>query len=301
MVTSLQAALLLQRGVLEIGGPDARPFLQGLLTNDLDRLAPDRAIWAALLSPQGRCLAEFGLAADGERILLDAERAGLEALVRRLTLYRLRAAVTIADRSEDWSVLALPDRAAAGRFGLAPERGACRRLAEGLVFVDPRLAELGLRAFVPAAAVAGFCERYGLVAAEAAAWDRHRLALGVPEGTFDLPPDKALAVESGFLELDIVSLGKGCFVGQELTARMAHRGLARRRLLPVRVEGPLPPPGTPIRCGEREAGELRSGRDGRALALLRLDCLDAGPLEADGARLLPERPSWLKLGERSLT
>ncbi len=301
MTMASAAALLIHRGVLEIGGTDARSFLQGLVTNDLGRLAADRALWAALLTPQGRCLAEFALVEQDGRILLEAERAGLEALARRLTMYRLRAAVTIEDRSAAWRVLVVPGPEATARFALPPERGVCRGLGEALVFVDPRLSALGVRALVPSERVDAFLEAHGLEPAEAAVWDRHRLALGVPEGSVDLPPEKALAVESGFLELDIVSLAKGCFVGQELTARMAHRGLAKRRLLPVRVAGPLPPPGTIVRRDGREAGEVRSGRDGRALALLRLDALDGGSLEADGARLVPERPAWLDIGTKSLT
>jgi folate-binding protein YgfZ len=301
MAAPTAAAVLPTRGVLELSGADARTFLQGLVTADLGRLAPDRAIWAALLTAQGRCLADFALVEDGPRILLDVERAALEALARRLALYRLRAAVTIEDRSAAWTVLAVPDPAAVHRFGLPAEHGACRRLDGALVFVDPRLAALGVRALVPSERLAPFLAAHGLREADAAPWDRHRLALGVPEGAVDLPPEKALAVESGFLELDIVSLTKGCFVGQELTARMAHRGLAKRRLVPVRVEGPLPEPGTTVRLDGREVGEVRSGRDDRALALLRLEALSAGPLEADGAWLWPELPGWMELGGKSLT
>ncbi len=296
MAAPRAAAVLATRGILELSGTDARAFLQGLVTADLGRLAPDRAIWAALLTAQGRCLAEFALVEDGPRILLDAEGAGLEALARRLALYKLRAAVTIEDRSAAWTVLTLPDPAAADRFGLPAERGACRRLDDALLFVDPRLAALGVRALVPTERLDAFLAAQALHPVDTAVWDRHRLALGVPEGAVDLPPEKALAVESGFLELDIVSLTKGCFVGQELTARMAHRGLVRRRLVPVRVEGPLPPPGAIVRLDGREVGEVRSGRDDRALALLRLEALGAGPLEADGARLRPELPGWMELG-----
>lgn len=295
------AAILAERGVLELSGADTRAFLQGLVTNDLGRLAPDRAIRAALLTAQGRVLAEFGLVEDGPRILLEVERAGLEALARRLALYRLRAAVAIEDRSAEWTVLAVPGPEARRRFELPNERGACRRMEDALVFVDPRLAELGVRALVPTARLDAFLAAHGLEAGDAALWHRHRVALGVPEGSLDLPPEKALAVESGFLELDVVSLTKGCFVGQELTARMAHRGLAKRRLVPVRVEGSLPPPGTTVRHDGREVGEVRSGSGDRALALLRVEALSSAPLEADGARLHPELPDWLKLGSKSLT
>lgn len=301
VAAELSVVRLEARGVLELDGADAKGFLQGLLTGDVGRLAPERAIWAALLTPQGRYLADFALVEDGPRILLDAERAVLAGLARRLALYRLRAAVGIADRSDAWAVLAMPEPEAAARLGLPLVRGACTRLDEAIVLVDPRLVELGLRLLLPADRVAGFLARHGLPAGDPAEWDRRRLALGVPDGSRDLVPEKALAVEAGFLELGIVSLDKGCFVGQELTARMAHRGLLKRRLLPVRVDGPLPPPGTPVRLDGREVGELASGRDGRALAHLRLDALDRGPLEADGARLAVEWPFWLDGGKRSLT
>lgn len=282
-----------ERGVLELSGPDLRPFLQGLLTNDLGRLTVNRSIWAALLTPQGRYLFDFALVEDDGRVLLDGERARLAELVRRLTLYRLRAAVEFRDASADWAVLALPDPEAPARFGLPGERGACRRDGEALLLVDPRLAELGLRVLVPAGAVDRFLARHGLAAAGAELWDRHRLRLGVPDGSRDLVPEKALALEANLLELDAVSLAKGCFVGQELTARMAHRTLLRRRLLPVRVDGPLPAPATPVFGQGREQGEVRSGRDDRALALLRLEALSAGPLTAGEARLEVEPPAWL--------
>jgi hypothetical protein len=281
------------RGVLELSGAELRPFLQGLLTNDVDRLTGERAIWAALLTPQGRCLFDFGLALDGGRVLLDGERGRLAELVRRLALYRLRAAAEFRDASADWAVLALPEPEAAARFDLPAERGACRRDGEAVLLVDPRLAALGLRVLLPVGAVEGFLARYGLEAGDALLWDRHRLVLGVPDGSRDLVPEKALALEANLLELDVVSLAKGCFVGQELTARMAHRTLLRRRLVPVRVDGPLPAPGTPVIGQGREQGEVRSGRDDRALALLRLEALGAGGLAAGEARLEPEPPAWL--------
>ncbi|MCS6778868.1 MAG: folate-binding protein [Geminicoccaceae bacterium] len=282
------------RAVLEVDGADARSFLQGLVTNDVRKLAADRALWAALLTPQGRCLFEFAMVADGARILLEAERARCEELARRLAFYRLRAAVEIADRSTAWTVVALPDPAAAERFELPLERGACRALEDAILFVDPRLAAMGVRGLVRREALDRFLARHGLVLGEPAAYERHRLELGVPEGAIDLPPQKALPLEADLDALDAISFDKGCFVGQELTARMEHRGLVKKRLVPVRVTGPLPPPGTPVRQGEREVGEVRSGLDGRALALVRLEALGGGPLTADGATLEPVLPAWLR-------
>jgi folate-binding protein YgfZ len=152
-----------------------------------------------------------------------------------------------------------------------------------------------------ASGVAAFAGRHGLALAGPEAWDRHRLALGVPDGSADLVPQKAILLESGFDELGGVSFAKGCFVGQELTARTKHRGLVKKRLLPVAVEGPLPEPGTVVELPDgREAGELRTGLDGRALALLRLEWAVPAArgeveLRAGGSRLRPELPGWLVL------
>lgn len=298
-MTAGGATWLEDRSVLVIEGPDARTFLQGLLTADVRRLTPDRAIWAALLTPQGRYLFDFALLADGDRVLVDAERARLPELVRRLQLYRLRAAVAIAEPPAPWAVLALPDGAAPARFGLEAAPGACRRDGAAFVLVDPRLAALGLRVVLPADEVEGFLARHRLERVGKEAWDRLRLALGVPDGSRDLVPEKALAIESNFLELGIVALDKGCFVGQELTARMAHRALRKWRLAPVRVRGPLPAPGTAVMLEDREVGEVRSGLDDRALALLRVEMLasrgsGAGRvLRAGEAELEPVLPAWM--------
>ena len=144
-----------------------------------------------------------------------------------------------------------------------------------------------------------FARRLQLDLSTPKGYDRHRLLLGVPDGSRDLVPQKALLLESGFEELHGVSFDKGCFVGQELTARTKHRGLVKRRLFPMRVEGPLPEPGTIVTLGNREAGEMRSGLDGRALALLRLDAAQAAlrgevELTAKGSRVLPEIPDWMR-------
>lgn len=271
------------RGLIRLGGPDARPFLQGLISNDMGLLRPESALYAALLTPQGKYLFDFLLYDRGDHILLDAERARLPDLIRRLTLYRLRAQVTLADVSAELAVLAIFDRQPIPTVGIP-----------GAV-VDPRLPELGLRVALPRADLAGFVAGHALTPVEPAQYDRLRLELGVPDGSRDLVVDRSLLLESGFEELHGVSFSKGCFVGQELTARTKHRGLIKRRLLPVRVDGPLPAPGTPVTRAGKDAGEIRSGDRDLALALLRLDQLTAGeePLTAGEALLTPAPPPWL--------
>lgn len=298
-MTEPRCVTLPGRGVLRLAGADTRSFLQGLVSNDVEQLTPSRAIHAALLTPQGKYLFDFLLFARGEEILLDVERERLPALVQRLAFYRLRARVAIEDASEDLEVLAVLGPRAAAAVGLPPEAGAAREAAGGVVAVDPRLADLGVRAVVPRASAAAFREEHGLAEGGVEEWERLRLELGVPDGSRDLVPEKGLLLENGFEELNGVSFTKGCFVGQELTARTKHRALVKKRLMPVRVEGPLPEPGTPVLRGGRDAGELRSGVPGLALALLRLEQLGpgaaAGPLTAGEAVLTPVPPPWLRL------
>ena len=301
-MTDPVAVRLPERAVLWLDGPDAAELLQGLVSNDVRLLTPERALYAALLTPQGKYLHDFVLYRQGDAILLDTERERADELRRRLLMYRLRAKVGIELPDPQPSVLAVLGEAAAGRLGLVEEPGAARAEGEAVLAVDPRLAALGGRAVLPTGAVEGFLAAHRLATAPAEAYDRHRLALGVPEGSADLVPQKGILLEANFEELHGVSFDKGCFVGQELTARTKHRALIRKRLLPVAVEGPLPEPGTIVTAGEKEVGEMRSGRDGRALALLRLEpalaaVRDGTALRAGDARLRPEVPPWVRLDQ----
>jgi folate-binding protein YgfZ len=267
-------ANLPERGVIEIGGEDRVAFLQGLVSNDVALAAPGRAVWAALLTPQGKWLADFFIFSDGARLLLDVERAALAGLVQRLTRFRLRAKVTLADASQALSVYAA--------WGDAPDG-----LASGaLVAPDPRLAAAGWRILAPA----------GLpVTAEAAAWDAHRIGLGLPNGGADMELEKSVLLEAGFDELHGVSWTKGCYLGQELTARTKYRGLVKRRLVPVTVAGPMPAPGTAVLRDGAELGVMRSGRDDQGLAQLRLEALEGGGLRCGEAVLTPRIPEWMVL------
>ena len=292
-------ALLDNRGILRLTGPDSRTLLQGLISNDITSLTPGHALYAALLTPQGKYLFDFLLYDSHGGIILDGELARVPALLQRLSMYRLRASVAMENASDEFCMLAVTGADAAERLGLPLAAGAARTEGDALIAVDPRLAELGVRVVLPRAGVDAFIAEHDLTPAPFAHYDRHRLALGVPDGSRDLIVDRSLLLESGFEELNGVSFTKGCFVGQELTARTKHRGLVKKRLLPVEVTGALPPAGTPVTRDGRDAGELRSGVDGMALALLRLEQLtaaDKGPLLAGEASLTPKPPAWLPLG-----
>lgn len=256
------------RGAIEVAGDDRVSFLQGLVSNDVEQAAPGRAVWAALLTPQGKYLADFFILADGDRLLLDCERAAMPDLASRLSRFRLRSRVTVA---------ATALHVAAAWDGEPPADGA-------VMAPDPRLPGAGWRLLSAAPSAAN---------ASAEDWDRHRLALGLPDGSRDMERDKTVLLEAGFDELGGVSWSKGCYMGQELTARTKYRGLLKRRLVPVRIDGPAPLAGSPVLRGAAEVGEMRSSRDGAGMAVVRLDAL-SGPLISGGAILVPAIPDWMR-------
>ena len=263
----LKLALLPDRAVVAVGGPDRVPFLQGLVSNDVALAAPGRAVWAALLTPQGKWLADFFLLSDGDRLLLDCERGQAEMLIQRLSRFRLRSKVELTPTALHVHVA----------WGGEPQ------LEAGTLFVpDPRLPEAGWR--VLAASPLG-CD------ADDTDWDRHRLLLGLPDGSRDCESEKTVLLEAGFDELGGISWSKGCYMGQELTARTRYRGLLKRRLVPVSAQATLPPPGTALTRDGVEVGTMRSSRDFHGIALLRLEHLRASLDGAVQARV----PGWMRL------
>lgn len=281
------------RGVLAIGGEDAQSFLQGLVTNDVAAVTAERAGYGALLTPQGKFLFDFLLYRAADGFLMETEADRLHDLMRRLTMYKLRAKVTIADVSDRYAVLALLPS-----DGGLPDRTPA--LSDGAILVtDPRLGELGGRVLLPPDQVADAMAELGLAEQPVDAWEAHRMALGVPDGSRDIEIEKGILLENGFEELGGVAFDKGCFIGQELTARTKYRGLVKKRLLPIAITGDAPAPGTIVRLGEREAGEMRTSAAGRGLALLRLDQLakaeaSGEPLMAGEARIAPQQPAWMR-------
>ncbi len=244
------------RKILRIGGADRESFLQGLVTNDLGKLT-DGLVYAALLTPQGKYLADFFLVPWQDAILVDVAASRADDLARRLAMYKLRADVTVE-----------PVEIGVRRgTGPAPE-GA---------FADPRLPELGWRAYGEAAG-----DEIGQ-----AAWDALRVAHTVPETDVELVPNDSYILEAGFDRLNGVDFRKGCFVGQEIVARMKHKSELNRALVRVAVEGAVPV-GTPVEADGKPVGTLFTQADGAGLAHLRLkqagDQMQAGEATL---RLLP--------------
>ncbi len=259
-----------RRGVVEIAGADRVAFLQGLVSNDVEAAAVGHAVWAALLTPQGKYLADFFIFSAGDTLLLDCDHAAMPMLLTRLPRFRLRAQVTIAARDE-----------------LSVYAGWNATVPPGIAAPDPRLPGAGFRLLsdLPVAATATEAD-----------YDRHRLALGLPDGGRDLEPEKTVLLEAGFDELHGISWTKGCYMGQELTARTKYRGLLKRRLVPVAIDGALPTPGTPVLRDGVEVGTMRSGLGQRGLAVLRIDALGFS-LGCGEATLRADIPAWMNLPE----
>ena len=293
MTDNPRFAILEDRGILAVSGSDRTDFLQGLVSNDIGKVAPGHAVYAALLTPQGKYLHDFFVSeATGEgadMLLLDCELGGLADLQKRLSIYKLRADVSLEDRSGDFTVAAI--------FG----EGSIEAAMEGVAdYADPRLAKAGVRCVLAKADAQTLLEKAGFTATEPADYDRLRLTLGLPDASRDLIPEKSILLENGFDELNGIDWDKGCYMGQELTARTKYRGLVKKRLMPVTFVGPPPEPGTPIMLGEKEAGEVRSSQPaedgGIGLALIRLEALEnSADLMAGGVVVTPQKPDWMAL------
>lgn len=264
--------ILPNRGVLAITGEDRVAFLQGLTSNDVAAVSEDRAVFSTFLTPQGKYLHDFFIMARGDTLLLDCEADRRDDLMRRLRMYRLRSKVDLQDCTEEFAVAAVTGKGAAELAGLTEiEPGRATAFAEGIAIVDPRTAELGIRALLPRDTVQAALQGAGATKAGPDDYDRLRLTLGVPDGSRDLIVEKSTLLESNYDTLNAISWDKGCYLGQELTARMKYRGLVKKRLMPVTLVGPVPPSGTAITLDGRAVGEMRSGNGEMGLALLRLD------------------------------
>lgn len=255
------------RGVLRISGEDRVAFLQGLVTNDVTRASPGKALYACLLTPQGKFLYDMFLFADAESLWMDSCRARLPELVKRLTLYTLRSKVVIEDKSADYAVYASHDV-----------------LEMPLSSPDPRMAEMGWRGI----------DGVGRDAENVTSYHAWRLQHGVPESDVDLIPESSLMLEARMDALHAVDFHKGCYVGQEVTARSKHRATLRKKLYAVRGMAPLPPADTEIMLGDKLAGHMRSSQGEAGLALLRVEEAEQGaPLNALGQNLNVFHPEWM--------
>jgi folate-binding protein YgfZ len=285
----MKAALLPDRGVIKVAGNDARSFLHGLVTTDILHLQPGIARFCALLTPQGKIIADFFVAeapaTDGGGFFLDLPRALAPALIGKLNLYKLRAKLVIEDLS--------------GTLGVLTAWGGSGKTKCGLCYDDPRLAALGLRVILPPHLAAAAAAELGADLVEAGEYEAHRIALGVPRGEIDFSYGDSFPHETDMDQLGGVDFAKGCYVGQEVVSRIEHRGIARARVVPVRYTGAAPEPGAAVLAGDRQVGTMGSAAAGHGLALLRLDrvaeAMSQGEIiAAGGIPIHLVKPDWAR-------
>lgn len=286
----MKSAFLPDRGVIKVAGEDARNFLNGLVTTDLDKLKPGLGRFGALLTPQGKIIVDFLIteapAGHGGGFLIDCPKALADGLATKLKFYKLRAKVTVDNLSNDLGVLAAWD----GQLAAQPD----------LAFADPRNAELGTRILIPEDLKQKLSDLIGAELVDAADYEAHRIALGVPRGGLDFMYSDAFPHETNMDRLAGVDFDKGCYVGQEVVSRMQHRGTARTRSVKVLLEDSSPEAGVSVMAGDKSVGTMGSSAQGKGIALVRIDrvadALDAGqPLTAGGLALKLAEPDVVRI------
>lgn len=261
---------LSNRLVFRISGEDSRSFLQGLVTQDILHIRKNEGAFAALLTPQGKILFDFFLTPESDGFFVDCDAVSAAQLLKRLALYKLRARVTIT-----------PETDLAAAVGDVRDPVAAYR--------DPRTDGLPVRAIVRRAEMPTVDQEY----------EELRLAIGVPEFGKDFGGEEVFLLDVNYDALNAVSYKKGCFVGQEVTSRMKRKGEIRKRTLIATFDGPPPAKGANVAAGEHSIGEILSGGDGTALALVRIDRLKAGDeagrsLTVDGRNVRISFPAYLE-------
>ena len=293
-----RTVMLPDRGLVAVAGADVRPFLQGLISQDIAKVSDAHAAYGALLTPQGKFLHDFFVLQIGDTLYLECEAARADDLATRLGRYKLRAQVALSVASDRFAIAAVIGPESNAALGLPATAGAARPLDDGVGFVDPRLAAMGCRVTLPGPTAAASLAALGLTTADHTAYERQRLELGLADGSRDLEVEKSTLLESNFDELNGLDWDKGCYMGQELTARTKYRGLVKRRLWPIAIAGPPPPPGTPVTADDKPVGTMRTAAGDIGLALLRREAIDGDlVLTAGEARLTPRRPSWARDAE----
>ncbi|WP_063993448.1 CAF17-like 4Fe-4S cluster assembly/insertion protein YgfZ [Bradyrhizobium sp.] len=286
----MKSAFLPDRGVIKVAGEDARNFLNGLVTTDVDKLKPGLGRFGALLTPQGKIIVDFLIteapAGHGGGFLIDCPKPLADGLATKLKFYKLRAKVTVENLSEDLGVLAAWD----GKPAAQPD----------LAFADPRNEDLGYRILIPEDLKQKLSDLIGAELVDAAAFEAHRIALGVPRGGLDFTYSDAFPHETNMDRLSGVDFDKGCYVGQEVVSRMQHRGTARTRSVKVLLEDSSPEPGVSVMAGDKPVGTMGSSAQGKGIALVRIDrvadALDAGQtLTAGGLAVRLAEPDIVRI------
>jgi folate-binding protein YgfZ len=292
----MKAAFLPDRGVVKLNGDDARHFLNNLVTAELAELRPGTARFAALLTPQGKIVADFLVTeappGHGGGLLLDCPKPLAAQLATKLNFYKLRAKVTVENLTDQLGVLAAWD----GTPSMMPD----------LAFADPRSSALGYRVLIPEELAPKLAGVLGAELLSADNYEQQRIVCGVPKGGIDFAYGDAFPHETNMDRLEGINFDKGCYVGQEVVSRMQHRGTARTRTVRLVVDGPAPEAGVDVIADGKTVGTMGSSREGHALALLRLDKVSDAmargtALSAGGIAVRLVDPADAKLPEKQVS
>lgn len=294
--------VLPHRSLLRLRGKDTRHFLQGLVTQDIEKLDLHNSLWTAMLNAQGKYLFDFFVLAENDQdVLLDCDSSQIAELKRLLGLYKLRAEVNIEDLGESYHVAAAIGDSAA--LALPLYAGRTERFVEDTLIacVDPRSTQIGMRVLAPAGEAETWLIQRGFARSSLQDFETFRIRHGIPRTGIDSVSGKTLILENGFEELNGVSFEKGCYVGQEVTARTKHRASLHKLLYIVEAESELPTDGGDIVLGERVVGELRSSCGNIGLAIIRSEAVEkatsgAETLSLQGIALSAKNPPWRKEG-----
>lgn len=316
-------ALIENRGVLSVSGEDAKKYLQGLITNDITQLSETNALYTAFLTPQGKFLYDFFITERLGVLFLEVEKERLEELKKRLQLYKLRADVELEDVSDLYQVWAFWGEGVNQHFNLTLTPGQAIINDRHIFYIDPRWPEMGVRGLlyhskkapneridmettmavsIPAPLAASATPSLphqkflsqGFTLKQFDDYDLIRLKHGLPDGSRDMMIERAIPLECGLDELNAISWTKGCYMGQELTARTKHRGLVRKRYFPIFFEGKAPSMGTKLIQNHEEVGEIYSSYGSYALARLKLEAVEEKTqLSGEGLPCKIIKPQWV--------
>ena len=278
------------RGLLLLSGNEVDTFLQGLVSNDVTQADGTKAVYSALLTPQGKFLYDFFMIRTDNGVILDCRADDIPAFSKKLKMYKLRSDVALEDVSGDYQISAL--------FGddldsVLPDDIDQRVMEDGsMIYRDPRLATAGLRLL---ALKSMDMSSLGAETASDADYQQYRISLGLPEAPSDLITDKSILLESGFDELNGVDWKKGCYMGQELTARTKYRGLIKKRLVPIQIDGETSS-GDDVMADGKVVGDVRSVQQGIGIAMIKLDALrQHSSFDAGQAKVSVDLPDWIHL------
>ena len=290
---------LTDRGIISLTGCDTLAFLQGIVTNDVNILSDEKVMFSTLLTPQGKYLLDFFIFKLGSAYYVDCKINRIQDLIRRLKLYRLRANVKIEDITEKYYVYALSKDSIKNIPHLIAQPGQVVGTEGGVIFVDPRLLEMGARAVLPRRKGMKIIENLGLSKENLSSYNHLRISLGVCEAKENSPLDQSFPLELGFEELNGISFDKGCYVGQEVITRIKNRGLLKKHLVPVTICEGNPKPGIEITQDGTQVGFLHEIEADQGLAMIRLDALELAlnkdrELKAGLHKILPKKLKWMK-------